>query len=926
MKKLISTVAAFIILISNIVTASALYKKSDTDVTEAVYLAKTLGFIEENIDVKRELTRGELAQIIAYFTGYSEEGRDMIISRRNSNSLGKTVVYDYKVIDGKPIFSDVPAGYWGVGYIEYVALSGYMSGSPDDKYKFQPNDPAKPQDLYEPLVKMLGYGEFIEEKGVEQCAVEAEINVNTGGTLTAENVAEILYKALHAELYTKKVSGTKTSYQKEGLLMQELFDMGYVKNVRIENNAYTSITGSALTKEYAFEAGGEVYSDPENFSKDALGYIVDLYYTEDNDGEKTAVAMISKADEEVSFVSDDLISITKDEVRYFNEKGSKKSEKLNGAPDVLYNGQLLRGWNYKTLSGMKDAEFTFVDTDKDGRFDLVNIKDYKYMIVDSVNADKFKVQSNTVFPENSQGLTILNLDEKVNGLKQIVTYRKDGVACDFSAITAGCMLSVLKGKGDHGVVVIDVEIESGGKTISVDSFNTGNAENPGSVTSGGKEYKLAPGFYESGSKINGTGAGKVYLTKQNKIFKFIATASGGREYGFIRNIFRDEDSDGEYVIKMFTQDGTWVNFRTGLKLSVNNNRMDTAKALSSSGIASIANDGKVLSVNYQLVRYTYDAKTITNIETVQVDIDAMLDDESVTPEQIEARLEEAVTNDEFRLVHVGKKSDTKRQLRDMGSLNSLSRVVTKSSSIITFCMPDDPGNASDEDFVIKSWPYLYNTLVNCESYDEDMFGVPKAMVYYSGTGGSSDAVNSEYLMVSGVNRVFDEDEGGEAYNIKGVVKGKEVSYVVTSLLMNDAEKASIIKNLKEGSLVQVALNIQNKVSNISVVFDMSDWENRSMITYGSIGSRGRMCGTVVKIDVNNARLRIMGEKDASVGNNVARIATMMANPYIMLYDGEAREGSRVRVAKFSEVSVDDYVIIRTFDSRMESLFIYKNVE
>ena len=202
-----------------------------------------------------------------------------------------------------------------------------------------------------------------------------------------------------------------------------------------------------------------------------------------------------------------------------------------------------------------------------------------------------------------------------------------------------------------------------------------------------------------------------------------------------------------------------------------------------------------------------------------------------------------------------------------------------------------------------------------------MFGVPKAMIYYSGTGGSSDAVGSEYLMVSSVNRVFDENEGGEAYNIKGVVKGKEVSYVVTSGLMNDTEKANIVKNLEEGSLVQVALNIQGKVSNISVVFDMGNWENRSMDVNSSIGSRGKMCGNVVRVDAANARLRVMG-----TGSNPTRIATMMQNPYIMLYDGGAREGSRVRVAKFSEVSVDDYVIIRTFDSRMESLFIYKNVE
>lgn len=923
MKKVISFIISLSIIF--IMSANVFAKQNESSESYAVYLCQTLGFIEDNAELDRELTRGELAKIIAQFTGYTESG-DMILSIRYKSNIGRTAVYDYGLIEGKPLFSDVPAGYWGVGFIEYVALQGYMGGSKEDKYLFEPNKPALPTDLYEPLVRMLGYGEFIEEKGISQCAAEAKINVAVkNNTLTTRNVAEILYKALHAELYTKEKYGNTIKYQKEGLLMQELFDMGYEKKVRIETNAYTSITGESFTRENTFKAGGKVYNDPKNYAKDALGYIVDLYYTEDEDGERTAVAMMLDAEKNLTVVFDNVVSLSKGSLVYYNEKDVKKSEKISSGVDVLYNNQLLHDWTYDDISSIYDAEYTFADTNDDKEIDLIKIKDYRYIIVDSVNANQHMVKSNTNFKADSQGLNELDLDEELDNEEQYVFYTKNGEPSDFSGISVGSILSVSRSKGEKGIILTEIEIAESGKTLTTDTCTIGSKENPGVIVSGGKEYKLAPGFYDSGSVISAGKTGKAYMTKQDKILKFITLQNTEREYGFLRNIFFDEANDG-YIIKIFTQENTWAKFKTGLKMVINGKGMDVVEALNSSGLAVINTDGTVRKVNQQLIRYTYSVDKIGTIDTLQVNIDAMMDDESITPEQIEQRLEAAVEKDEFRLVHVGKKNDSKRQLRDLASLNTLSRQVTKSSSIKTFCMPDNPEMAMDDDFVVKTWPFPYNTLVNCESYDEDMFGVPKAMIYYTGAGGVSDTPSWEYLMVRSVSQVYDEDEAEVTYQIEGLLKGKEVSYIVSDVLMRDSEKTDIVKNLVEGSLVRVATNIQNKITNISVVFDINNYESKPMDVNSSLGSRGQMSGTVVKVSTSGSTLRIMGNPTATIGNNCVRIATMAPNPYIMLYDGENTYRNRVRTAKFSEVSVDDYVIIRTEDCRMDALFIYKNVE
>ena len=82
MKKIISVILSSVMLLGMLnMTAFAkteVYTAADSDETEAIYLMKALGFMDDTMEADKEITRAELAQLIARFTGYTEPEVDLI--------------------------------------------------------------------------------------------------------------------------------------------------------------------------------------------------------------------------------------------------------------------------------------------------------------------------------------------------------------------------------------------------------------------------------------------------------------------------------------------------------------------------------------------------------------------------------------------------------------------------------------------------------------------------------------------------------------------------------------------------------------------------------------------------------------------------------------------------------------------------------
>lgn len=209
MKKLLALVLALVMTLGlATVGASAAYDpgykdKSDIDYTEATNVMTIVGVFEgkgENFAPKDNLNRAEAAKLIAY----------LMLGNKTAEAMKGTGTR----------FTDVPASHWAVGYIEYLATSGIVSGVGDGK--FDPNGQVTTVAFAKMLDVALGYDAQIEGfvgegwninimKKANDNDLFEQLDLNSNDVITREQAAQMCLNALKAKTYEYDSKGTTVS-------------------------------------------------------------------------------------------------------------------------------------------------------------------------------------------------------------------------------------------------------------------------------------------------------------------------------------------------------------------------------------------------------------------------------------------------------------------------------------------------------------------------------------------------------------------------------------------------------------------------------------------------------------------------------------------------------------------------------------------
>lgn len=914
MKKILIYIMLIALVVSGLafpVSAEQTY----TDDDKYLYFARYFSLIDSDADNEDIVTKAYFAKCISLMAGYTENEAENPLKYQHTE--GSIAQYDYKKIQGQPIFRDVPRGYWAVGYIENAVLNGYMKGSDDDKTLFLPDEAVKLTEAYNSILLLLGYKELIASSGgslsmIAGLASKAGIALkNQVNELTYGDLARLIYNTFTAYKIERDFSNpTQVNYKYTEPFMEKHYGLHIKENAYVTGNDMTTVTNNPECEAGRGYIDGELYDDPEYLTRKYIGCTGDVFYKEDDGGARTIRLIFTDTGFETEVFSDDISDITSSRFSYWTD-GKLKTLKLSSVINIIYNNKLFESTNPADWTA-EDGRYILTDTDDDGIIDLIKIYEYEYMVVKTVQTAKERIIGEYSYTSESNGINVLEVGNVFEGRSQNVVYTKNGAPADLSDVTEGSVLSVARSRGSTGTVNIEIDISNSKTGISVEGVSTdsgikiGDKINADTIWSAGTEYKLTKAFYDSGCSAAVGDMGTAYLTKSGKIFAFAAGNISGLKYGYLKNVFKDQNED-LYYFSVLTSSGSWITFNCGLRLKVNGKSGVTENVLRGGKIAGFSNGVKSYA-NPQLIRYDNDNDEITEIQTVSVNLT-----EFTEPAEWDKEMRIAVKNDSFRLSHAG-------SMRHYGSLKNLDWKVILTKPCPVFLVPDNPQEASRSDFAVRENDFFeYNTPYNVESYDENIYGQPGALVVNI-SGGAGSVTPSKYILfIKAVEQVINNDNNA-VYCVKGFYRGDEVSYNLSEDFNMQLDSTAQLQDLKKGNIIKIALNTNDEIENYEVLYN-PELQGKDLRVSTYSGSTNYLYGSIMDTDEGSKLVRMLGSVEND-GTDFFRNFWTNNTPLVVIYDAETETFEK---SSIGGLEYEDYCVVRIEDTKPLVFFAYRNM-
>lgn len=294
------------------------------------------------------------------------------------------------------------------------------------------------------LIDVLGYTEQMRLTGkntsdanaymimARELKLVSEAGLNQYSVLNVKQYAHILYQAVAKTAPLQQVSfGEKNEYKasKNTTLLSERMKIKIVEGVVYGTDAY-SITGAGPQNEGYINIGGIVYSIDKGKDRSSyVGKYVRAYVQEEEDN--ICALIVFKNNDIIKISSVDIAKSSHSEIEYY-EENRKRTARLSEAVDVIYNRELLTSYTAADFE-IPDSEYTLIDNNDDGKYEVVLIEHYLSRIVQEVAYTTGKI----LLKDGE----ILDINEYFDAGYKL--YDAQGNAMDFSVLSRTQVLSCL---------------------------------------------------------------------------------------------------------------------------------------------------------------------------------------------------------------------------------------------------------------------------------------------------------------------------------------------------------------------------------------------------------------------------------------------------------------------------------------------------
>ncbi len=769
---------------------------------------------------------------------------------------------------GTTNFPDVPADHWASGYINVASTHGLVIG--DDTGRFRPDARITYAEAMTIFVRATGYEPLALSKGgypngYIAAAGENGLADQVGGSakegITRGNVAVLANNALTTNLMERKGFGQNETYEitDKTLLLNKLEVKKLSGQIVAVGN--TSIDGESSLKKGQVKIGESVYETAYNINN-LLGYNVDYFAKENEEGKEEIILAMPKKNSNITLeISSDLFESIGEKnsyktIEYYKTESASKttSAQLESDAKLVYNGKSETMSDDLLDMSAKSGKVILLDTDRNGRYDVVFVMDYYNMVVEEVTSTNKIV--------DKYGAPTLKLDDEdenlsyriMNGVQEI----KISDLQEYDVLSIAASL-------DKEIYEIEVSRKSvSGKVTGIDD----------------EGYYVNGDFYEVAENYEGTinfnMEGVFYLDVFGKIAGVDTNVAVTNNYAYLIRAYTDANTE-ESTIRLFTDDGKDQSFKTTEKIRFNGQSSQKAADV----VKELVEENETVK---QLITYT------TNTDGKIVAINTALDnsDDGEVNENkftLNYKLEEAVFN---------------------AKLNKLGNVRIDKETVI-FDIQNDISDYSIATIDMFEDEQKYNVMV----FDMGENFVAKAIV----VTGAEFITNAE-SSIAVVEKVSQATNDSEEIvdRLVAYQDGKKITLDTEEqgILVKGEDEP-----LKTGDIIQYKLNANGEIADIRVLLDIEAKETEKdetpvenlQVIYGKVVKKfaGSINVTVGEGSAENIQLpedvTVYSIDTTKTKNNI----TVATRGDIQVFDEE--EGNRVFIKIYKDV-VQEVVIIK----------------
>ncbi len=684
--------------------------------------------------------------------------------------------------------------------------------------RFNPTNAIKANEVIKITVSLLGYESLAQINGgypAGYCYEAAQLKISSSmscagdSAVTGKDAVSLLYKALTAPLMRQDgISSGSVDYSidESRCILTDYFSLSKTEGI-VTRTPNMSLNQNYNCSSGTMEINSKEYKENIEDCNRYFGKKVNAWIDSD---ECVRCVEIAKNVRSVTYDTDDIDSFSNN---YFTCYTGEKREKLTLSPGYSYvrNGSLAVLTELEVSNN--EGEFTFIDNDSDGNYDIVLGDIKKYMVVSQISASGQIYDKNRQAFANGNYVTFSPKNGHDFSLKMYGT--EDTSVCDaeLSDIKTGDILICYE--NSDGTFV-----RAEGSNKSVDAVVRGLEKDR--IKLDESWYKMNNYFKKYYSSIQTGQSGTFYFACDGTITAFLAEGEGNMQYGYIINALYKKGLTKDLNVKLFTTSGKKEVYEVCDKVLLN----DSNYSSSAEQIRNVFFNGDY--PNYSMIKFSTDSNgKINRINTPTLAFDGR-NPENIFNDDNANSFTQYMNKDKFWYKYYPKTA--------VGNFNFGSTVIMR----VPDGIPDNPNTHYDENFFkLDTISYLEDDhKCLCDTFDYNESFVPSIVVLYDMAGGSEgDAVEStEYAwttyMVDSALTALDSD--GLKTEKLVLYDGKNycTKYIDSNLV------ASFTANGKipgPGDLIRISETQPGIINGIAIDADYNPATKKVTVNYGSNG-------------------------------------------------------------------------------------------